>query len=91
MKTPTFPIQTDSKHTRWGYKRSSSNEWPDEEVTLQSLKAHWQKPGKDGKGFGMTASVWHPDDDEVERDAQTGSSPLGAEIMVTRTRHVTLY
>ncbi|KAL1590821.1 hypothetical protein WHR41_00400 [Cladosporium halotolerans] len=89
MDTPTFASQGNTKNTRRGYKRSSSSEWPEEEVTLQSLKAHGQKPGKDGKGFGTTASVWHPDDEEAERDAQAGTSPLGAEIMVTRTRDVT--
>lgn len=89
MDTPTFASQGNAKNTRRGYKRSSSSEWPEEEVTLQSLKAHGQKPGKDGKGFGTMASVWHPDDDEAGRDAQAGTSPLGAEIMVTRTRDVT--
>lgn len=56
-------------------------------MTLQSLKAHGQRPGKDGKGFGMTASAWHlEDDDKINRAAHTGASPLGAEIMVTRSR-----
>lgn len=44
------------------------------------------EPGKDGKGFGTNSSVWHPDEDEVEREAEAGTSPPGAEIMVTKGR-----
>lgn len=90
---PTFPSQngTESKASRRGYKRSSSNGYQeDEEMTLQNLSTHGQKPGKDGKGFGTVASVWHADESDSDKNAQTGSSPLGSEIMVTRTRNVTL-
>lgn len=91
---PTFPSQnTDHNNTasRRGYKRSSSSGYhEDEEMTLQNLSTHGQKPGKDGKGFGTTATVWHADDGEFGKDAQMGSSPLGSEIVVTRTRNVTL-
>jgi len=77
--------------SRRGYKRSSSSGWNDD-VTLQSLKTHGQKPGKDGKDFGITTSAWYQDESEINRDPEMGSSPLDGEgdaIVVTTTRNVT--
>ncbi|KAM0719642.1 hypothetical protein Q7P37_003773 [Cladosporium fusiforme] len=90
----TLPSQnaTESKVSRRGYQRSSFSGWQtgNDEMTLQSLSTHGQKPGRDGKGFGNTASVWHADGSDIEKDPQTPSSPLGSEIVITRTRDVTL-
>lgn len=78
-----------AQESRRGYKRSSSSGWEDE-VTLQSLKTHGQLPGKDGKGFGTTTSACYQEDEDVERDLETGIGPLGGEgIVVTTTRNVT--
>lgn len=59
-------------------------------MALQSLSTHGQKSGKDGRGFGTTASVWHAEETVDGRDATAGTSPLGTEIIVTQTRNVTL-
>lgn len=103
MHTPTFGASSsggiETQKSRRAYKRSSSSGWQacgsddhdEEEVTLQSLKTHGQKPGKDGKGFGTTASVWAEEQEmEAGRDPEAGTSPLGRDIVVTRTRNVTL-
>lgn len=83
----TLPSHGDKRESRRGYKRSlSSNYVEAQEVTLQSPKAHGQPHGKDGRGFGTTASAWHADEDG--RIAEEGTGPLEAEIIVTRTRQV---
>lgn len=96
-----FPGKRGS-HSNGGWQAfDGSRDFDEEEVTLQSLKTHGQKPGRDGKGFGTTASVWADqleEQSDVEgggRDgeaaaAAAGTSPLGRDIIVTRTRDVTL-
>ena len=81
-----------AQESRCGYKRSSSSGWEEDEVTLQSLKAHGQTPGKDGRGFGTTTSAWYQEESRVDRVLEMGSSPLSVEsesIVVTTTRNVT--
>lgn len=82
---------SEAEESRRGYNHNSGSRWEDDEVTLQNLKSHGQMPGKDGKGFGTTTSAWHQDDDELDGEAELGSSPLeGTNIVVTRTRKITL-
>jgi len=78
-----------TNESRRGYKRSSSSGWG-EEVTLQSLKTHGQKPGKDGKGFGTTTDVYYQEDEEIGGRPEAGTGPLEGEgIVMTVTRNVT--
>lgn len=82
-------LPSHTRESRRGYKRSSSSGWG-EEVTLQSLKTHGQKPGKDGKGFGTTTSVYYQEDEEIGRNPEAGIGPLEGEgIVMTMTRNVT--
>jgi hypothetical protein len=78
--------------TRRGYKRSSSDGWGDEEVSLQNLKTHGQKPGKDGKGFGTTTCVYYQEEEEeIGGNPAVGTISLEGEgIVMTMTRDVTL-
>jgi hypothetical protein len=81
---PSYTIES-----RRGYQRSSSIGCG-EEVTLQTLKAHGQKPGKDGKGFGTTTCVYYQEEEEIGGSPE-GTGPLGGEgIVMTMTRDVTL-
>lgn len=76
---------------RRSHKKSTGEGFHSEEdITLHSLTTHGQKPGKDGKGFGTTASVWHAEETISGRDATVVTSPLGTEIVVTKTRNVVL-
>jgi hypothetical protein len=79
-----------TRENRRGYQRSSSSGWGEEEVTLQTLKTHGQKPGKDGKGFGTTTCVYYQEEEEIGGSLE-GIGPLEGEgIVMTMTRDVTL-
>jgi hypothetical protein len=79
-----------TRENRRGYQRSSSSGWGEEEVTLQTLKTHGQKPGKDGKGFGTTTCVYYQEEEEIGGSLE-GTGPLEGEgIVMTMTRDVTL-
>lgn len=83
-------VPTHTMDSRRGYKRSSSSGWGEEEVTLQTLEAHGQKPGKDGKGFGTTTCVYYQEEEEIGGSFE-GTGPLEGEgIVMTMTRDVTL-
>jgi hypothetical protein len=89
----TLPSNTDlpgyTRESRRGYKRSSGSGWG-EEVTLQSLKTHGQKPGKDGKGFGTTTCVYYQEEEEIGGNPEAGTGPLEGEgIFMTMARNVT--
>lgn len=90
----TLPSNADlpsyATENRRSHKRSLSSGWGVQEIALQSLKTHGQKPGKDGRGFGTTTCAYHREEEEIGVIPEAVTGPLEEGVVRTMTRNVTL-